>query len=324
MASITQRKSKRWQVRVRRADGTPMSRTFGNKGDACAWGRKQESEIERGTWRDTSEAERTTFTECLDRYIAEYVPRLADPARARSQVLAVRRMPLAKLVMARVRSADVAGTRDAWARLGHKPATIIQRLATISRVFNIARTEWGMETIANPVETVSKPRADNARDRRVSEDEIAALADASASVELATIVRLAVETAMRRSELVGLQWEHVDLGRCTAHLPKTKNGHPRTVPLSSRAVAVLRGLPRRMDGRVFGMRPDSVTQAFERACERAGIDGLNFHDLRHEATSRLANLLQAHELAKVTGHRDMRMLLRYYHPRAEDLARKIG
>ena len=96
------------------------------------------------------------------------------------------------------------------------------------------------------------------------------------------------------------------------------------MPLSSRAVAVLRALPRRIDGRVFGLRPDSVTQAFERAVKRAGIDGVRFHDLRHEATSRLATVLQMHELAKVTGHRDPRMVLRYYHPRAADLAKKLG
>ena len=69
-------------------------------------------------------------------------------------------------------------------------------------------------------------------------------------------------------------------------------------------------------------RPDSVTQAFERACRRAGIEGVHFHDLRHKATSRLAERLQAHELAEVTGHRDMHMVLRYYHPRAEDLAQR--
>ena len=72
------------------------------------------------------------------------------------------------------------------------------------------------------------------------------------------------------------------------------------------------------------MRPDSVTQAFERAVERAGVADVRLHDLRHEATSRLAKRLQAHELAKVTGHRDMRMVLRYYHPRAEELASKLA
>ncbi|EQD28817.1 shufflon-specific recombinase, partial [mine drainage metagenome] len=106
----------------------------------------------------------------------------------------------------------------------------------------------------------------------------------------------------------------MDLQGCTAHLPHTKNGHARDVPLASRAVSALRALPRRIDGQVFGLRPDSVTQAFERAAVRAGIDDVRFHDLRHEATSRLADVLQMHELAKVTGHRDPRMLMRYYHP----------
>ena len=92
----------------------------------------------------------------------------------------------------------------------------------------------------------------------------------------------------------------------------------------SRAAEILQAVPRRIDGRLFGMTRDSVTQAFERAAARAGIEDLRIHDLRHEATSRLADKLQAHELAKVTGHQDMKMVLRYYHPRAEDLAKKIG
>ncbi|EQD25943.1 phage integrase family protein, partial [mine drainage metagenome] len=109
----------------------------------------------------------------------------------------------------------------------------------------------------------------------------------------------------------------------TAHLPHTKNGSARDVPLSSRAVAILHALPRRIDGRVFGLRPDSVTQAFERAAQRAGIENLRLHDLRHEATSRLAEKLpNLIELAAVTGHKDLRMLKRYYHPRATDLAKK--
>ena len=324
MATITQRESGRWQAKVRRQGQSSLSRTCKTKTDAEAWARKLESEQERGIWRDTSEAEATTLDECLRRYIAERVMEHLNPVRERSHVEAVRATPLAKLAMARVRSADVASQRDAWATAGYAPATIVRRLAVLSHVFNVARREWGMESISNPVELVAKPVVRNARERRVSQDEIEAICTATGSVELAAFIRLAVETAMRRGELCALQWEHVELKARTAHLPHTKNGHARTVPLSSRAVDVLRALPRRLDGRVFGLRPDSVTQAFERAATRAGIEGVRIHDLRHEATSRLAERLQAHELAKVTGHRDMRMVLRYYHPRAEDLAKKLG
>ncbi|MBU2848119.1 MAG: tyrosine-type recombinase/integrase [Acidiferrobacter sp.] len=79
----------------------------------------------------------------------------------------------------------------------------------------------------------------------------------------------------------------MDLKKRTAHLPKTKNGEARTVPLSSRAVATLEALPRNLDGRAFGVTYEGIHQSYVRACRRAGITGLTFHDLRHEATSRL-------------------------------------
>ncbi len=99
------------------------------------------------------------------------------------------------------------------------------------------------------------------------------------------------------------RWQHRNLVERTAHLPAemTKNGHARDAPLSSRAMEILRSLTRRIDGRVLGLRPDSVTQAFDRAAERAGLDDVRFHDLLHEASSWRPDVLQAHELAKVTG-----------------------
>lgn len=151
-------------------------------------------------------------------------------------------------------------------------------------------------------------------------------------------------------------WVHVDLKRRVAHLPATKNGDARDVPLSPRAVAVLQALRdtqasagkktlehdeiARAD-RVFTIRADAVTRAFERAvararakyldiCKEAGrrpnpkfLTDLRFHDLRHEATSRLASIFPLHELTKITGHKDPRMLMRYYHPKAEDLAKRL-
>lgn len=171
---------------------------------------------------------------------------------------------------------------------------------------------------------ISQATVRNGRDRRVTGAELDAICAASRSPALVALIGLAVETAMRRSELVDLRWADIDLERRVVRLQQTKNGDARDVPLTSAAVEIFRGLERREDGRVFEMRADSFTQAFDRACGKAGVDDLRFHDLRREATSRLAEKLQLHELAKVTGHRDMRMVARYYHPRAEDLARKLG
>ena len=160
------------------------------------------------------------------------------------------------------------------------------------------------------------------------------------------LVKLALETAMRRGELLALRWENIRLTDRVAHLPMTKNGNRRDVPLSSRAVEILNGLKPKTDsnvkqlpkGAVFPVTANAVKLGFTRAVKRArqtyeengGYDermltDLHFHDLRHIAVTRLAERLpNIVELASVSGHTDVRMLRRYYHPKAEDLAKKLG
>jgi integrase len=136
-------------------------------------------------------------------------------------------------------------------------------------------------------------------------------------------MELALETAMRRGEILGMEWEHIDLKSRTVHIPITKTDIPRTAPLSLKAIELLFALPDKT-GRVFDLAPYSVTQAFRRSCRREGIEKLRFHDLRHEATTRLFEKgLNPVEVASITGHRDTRMLMRYTHLKAEDLAVKL-
>jgi integrase len=130
---------------------------------------------------------------------------------------------------------------------------------------------------------------------------------------------------MRQGELVGLRWEHIDLTRQIAHLPDTKNGESRTVPLSSTAISVLRSLPNGTCHVFPGLTTEAFKRAYIRAVRRAGIENLRFHDLRHEATTRLFEKgLNIMEVASITGHKDLRMLRRYTHLKAEDLAKKLG
>lgn len=208
-----------------------------------------------------------------------------------------------------------------------------------------------MESLANPVEAIRKPQPKNARTRRVVEEslptngrlagELDLIKAASDSPYLPAIIDLAVETAMRREEIALLRWEHIDLKNRVAHLPDTKNGSARDVPLSPKATDILKRLPREGD-RPFAVRADAITRAFIRARDRARKDyetacraskrkpdgiflaDLRFHDLRHEATSRLAEIFPLHELTRITGHKDPRMLMRYYHPKASDLAKKLA
>ena len=140
------------------------------------------------------------------------------------------------------------------------------------------------------------------------------------------LVKFAIETAMRRQEIASLTWEHVDLKRRTAHLPKTNNGESRTVPLSPAALDILKSLPRELSGSVFGMSPDLITKKMSKATKRAGMEDFRFHDLRHEATSRFFENtdLDVMEIRMITGHKSMQMLARYSHLRAHKLADRLA
>lgn len=324
----------RFQVRIR-VDGRSVSKTFTTKTDAEAYQRKVRSEIERGRWHDNLTAEATTVADALTRY-KEEVARLKRGSRQEESVIGILLdEPIAKLSMARVRASDIASMVAGWVAADYAPATISRRVAVLRHLFEVARKRWGMEGLQNPVSSVELPKIRNARERRVSDTELEAICTAFVkSPAMPVLIRFAAETAMRRGEIAALRWREVDLVRRSVHVRSSKNGYPRDVPLSSRAVDVIgrwrQDNPLATDAdSVFGIRPDSITQAFERVIDRVGqsmpsVSGLRFHDLRHEATSRLARLLSVHELAKVTGHRELRMLMRYYHPTVEDLAAKLG
>jgi integrase len=203
----------------------------------------------------------------------------------------------------------------------------------LGHVLEIARREWEADFEVNPFQRVRRPPQGQPRERRLSPAEESALmlaCEATKNPYVRPIITLALETAMRRSEIVGLEWERVHLKEPSLQLTRTKTGRPRGVPLSSRAVATLSALRPATGGEpkgsVFpGLTPNAFKLAFRRAVERAGIPDLHFHDLRHEATSRLFEKgLSVMEVASITGHQDVRMLRRYTHLQVRDLARKLG
>ncbi|MHB1514478.1 MAG: site-specific integrase [Acidiferrobacteraceae bacterium] len=327
MASITYRGPRQWLVRVRRKGFPLQSKTLDTKAQAEAWVRQIEGEMDRGVFVSRAEAECTTLAEALERYIQEYLPQLKHPHREISRARWIQRQPIATMFLAAIRGKDIAAFRDALAADGRAANTIRLHLSMISRLFNVARREWGLESLRNPIELVRKPRLPPGRNRRLQEGEEQKLLEALCAQRnpwVAPLARLALETAMRQGELLSLRWERVDLARRTAHLPETKNGTPRTVPLSPTALLVLKTMPRDLSGRVFPLTQSAVAQAWERATQHAGIEGLRFHDLRHEATSRLFEKgLNLMEVAAVTGHKTLQMLKRYTHLRAEDLAARL-
>jgi len=327
MATIQNRGPYQWQARIRRRGYPVQSKTFETKVDAQTWARSIENEMDRGVFVSRIEAERTTLRECLERYAREVTEYKKGNQPEFSRIRILLRQPFASYIMANVRSSDIASFRDMLLRKGRQPATVVHYLAILSHLFNTARREWGMESISNPVELVKKPTVRNSRNRRLEEGEEEMLLEAcrnQGNVWLEPLVILAIETAMRKSELLNMRWEHVDFKKRGVHLPDTKNGESRDVPLSSRAIKVLKSLPRSFSGQVLCTSSSATRKAFIKARKQAGLKNLRFHDSRHEATSRLAQLYEIQDLSKVTGHKDMKMLMRYNHPRVEDLAKILS
>jgi integrase len=353
MATLRKRGPYQWEAQVRRRGWPAQSKTFESKAEAEAWAQMIESEMARGVWLDRSEAENTTLREVLDRYEKEISPRKRSHEREVSFLNTWRQTDLAARMVSRIRGSDIAGLRDDWLK-ELAPASVLRRLQVLSHVFNTARREWGMESLANPVELITKPAPANERQRRVSPDELEAIILVTRSKFLPAMLRIAVQSAVRRGELVGLCWEHVHLDGDAPHLhlPMTKNGDSRNVPLLPEVVEAIQwwrrvvitesGAEAAQQGRVFPIRADAVTRAFgrardraredyEQACREAGksmdanfLRDLTFHDARHEATAQFATLVDGTDLAKITGHKDPRMLMRYYHPTPEELSAKIN
>ena len=328
MATFRNRHGK-WQARVQRKGQQPVSKSFQSKQDAEKWARQLESEIDKGSYTNLVLAERTTFGEVIERYIKEVIIKCRGQLEHTYRLKALARHPIALLRMTALTPIKVAEYRDERLKT-LAPATVIHELAYFSAIINHARREWGI-SIVNPIPLVKKPPATQGRNRILSEDELSRLYAAltprvkNANHWMLPLVKFALETAMRRGEILGLRWEYVDLQKRIAFIPLTKNGESRTVPLSSGAIELLRALPIDLKGRVFPLTGRQVSAAMERARVKAKLDDWHFHDLRHMAITRLAEKLpNLIELSAVSGHKSLVMLKRYYHPNPEQLAEKLG
>lgn len=319
MATIRKLRSK-WQAQVRLKGTKPQAKSFVIKSDAVAWARMIEAEIQRGVFVDTTVAEQMSVREAIERYLAS----LNDQKKERIESSTARPVIqfLGHISLFNLSNQDLAEFRDSQLqKVG--PTTVVHRMSLLNKVLKLAQQEWNIP-FPKGIPNVRKPKRPNGRDRILKEGEYDCLVEAlNETPVVRNIMILAVETAMRRGELVKIRWEHIDWKNRTLHIPETKTGVPRNVPLSERAVAVFESMQPTTE-RVFDIKADSVSQAFERACKRAGIQGLRFHDLRHHATTSLFEKgLNSMEVATITGHKTLAMLSRYTHLRAENLVSRI-
>ena len=325
MATIIQRGDK-WRVQIR-IKGVSKSATFSRHADAKAWAARTETEIIDGIQGNIPKY--LTFGDLLTRYAAEITPKKRGSISESYRIGRMQKSKLARIPVADLRPADFADFRDA--RLQSVSGSSVNReLSTLSAVCDTAMREWGLMR-ENPVKKISKPKNPKERSRRPTQQEIddicaALLYDAGSPPKLAmqrvaAAFLFAIETAMRAGEICGLTWQSIDFVRRLAHLPMTKNGHSRDVPLSRRAIEILNGLQGIHPTRAFNLTPQTLDVMFRRARDKCGIQDLHFHDSRREALTRMSKKVPVETLAKISGHRDLSILLNvYYRPDMAEVA----
>jgi len=322
MGSIRKRNGK-FQAQVRREGIKPISKTFHTKKDAEVWVRGIEARIDAGEV-NVAMPKLLTLRDLLVRYADEITPQKKGKQQEFRRISRLLKDKISDTKLSKLSSATIAEFRDRRMKDGVRAAQI--DLILIRHAIKIARLEWGVQLPTNPVEGVRIPNGVVRRTRRLESGEYEALSRAATRCTNPYIwpcIEIAVETGMRRSEILSLQWDNVDLETRIALLLDTKNGSKRHVPLTAKAVEVLRSLAQEQK-HVFPISDYSVRHGWDRLVKRACITGLRFHDLRHEAVSRFFELgLSVPEVAAISGHKDFRMLSSYTHISAESILHKL-
>lgn len=326
MATIRKRGSS-WQVQVRRQGFPPLVRTFASHADATAWARDKERAIDRAELSPSQrDLKSITVHDLLHRYEREITAKKRGADRERFKLRLLRSHSLSKASLDKVTGAMIAAYRDDRLR-SVTNGTVRRELAILQHCFEVARREWDIAIATNPVRQITLPSPAKSRNRRLEPTELDCFwqaVDRARALWLKPFLILAIETGMRRGELLSIRWSDVDLATGLTRISNTKNGHERVIPLTSLAMETLKSMPRPCD-RVFPIAPGTVRQAWDRLIKRAKIDNLRLHDLRHEAISRFFEYgLSVPEVALISGHRDPRMLSRYTHLRPEKVAEKLS
>lgn len=328
MASI-RKKSGKWQVQIRRQGFPQISKTFARKADAVEWARSMDAKADRVELPPNRRIlDAVTLQELVERYREEVVTMKRGGANEAIMINAFLRDPICKKSLSKIGDRDWAAYRDK--RLQKITAKSLKReLSPISNMFTVAAAEWGFEALSNPISRLKITATDNKRTRRLSKFEELKLLNTAKEMRvsyLEPLIMLALETGMRRGELLRILDSHIDFRRRLLVVPETKNGYSRTIPLSLKAVKILTARQVEADegGRLFPVSENAVRLSWARVCSRTGLHDLHFHDLRHEAISRLFEMgLTTPEVAMISGHKDIRMLFRYAHANQTSILKKL-
>jgi integrase len=329
MKNIVKRGEYSFRVRVY-CNGQYKTSTHDTLKDAQIWRDRvkanQELDVDKREIKKSRitqrEAKSFSVRQALERYAREVTPAKKGAVVELTRINKAKKTALASKSMYLVTPDDALTFLE---EIGGSENNKRKYASLISHLYKTARQQWRME-VRNPVAgEIKLPSNGKPRDRRLQGKE-ASLLLKHLSGETRAIFELAIETGMRRSEMLSLEWRNVNLKKSIVILKDTKNGDSRAVPLSSTAIRVINGLQQGIgSGQVFTITRSQLRDSWEAARNAAGIPDIRLHDLRHEAASRLFEKgLNVMEAASVTGHKTLSMLKRYTHLNPSDIAKKLG
>ncbi len=323
MASI-QKHGNKWRVQVYVA-GVRDSAIKPTRQEAAQWALEREAEMKGAKLPDR------TLLDALRKFAEEESSKRSGEKWEVLRLRAFEREPMALRRIAALAANDFADWRDK--RLTQvKPATVAREMNLLRSVLEVARRDWRWIR-ENPMTDVRWPKTPKGRARRITAQEERDITEAfgldkglsadTATKRVGLAFLFAMETAMRSGEILALTWPNIHLDSQYVHLPKTKNGDSRDVPLSRRAVEILRALP--LDfGPAFKLEADDRDALWRKVRDRTAHRSIHFHDTRAEAIWRLSKKLDILQLARVIGHRDLKSLMIYYDESASEMARRLG
>lgn len=339
-----QKRGRSWRAIVRKKTTettTSVTKTFDTKAEAVKWATALEAKIDEGQTveraREAAKAEVTmpSMASLLDRYADEISPQKRGTRWEQIRLkMLVRRFPIFQRQASGITGPDMADWRDE--RLKEvAPASVRRELGLISAVYKVAIKEWRLGLTENPCRLITWPKKPRARTQRVPIEIKMQLVQhlgwdgvdrpTNSSQWAALALCFALETAMRKGEILSLAWQDINFEERFAHLDMTKNGEERDVPLSRAAIDLLKiAGPGRPHEPVFKITAGHLDKIMREARLDLDLMHVRFHDARREATTvlskKVANVL---ELSAITGHKTLDMLKVYYKPKPSDLAAKL-
>lgn len=318
------RRGTKWNAQVRIAGWRSFTKTFEKKSNALDWCRETETAIRSAPLNTSKFSPNLKFKDLIGEYRDKVTP---THKGHQSETYRLNRFAISWI--GRVKVAYLTPRHFEQYRNDRleivKQCTVRGELTLMKRVLDYGIRILGVGLTDNPIKFIELPSTYTPRTRRLENDEFERLLTIALEQKnsfIAPIIVFAIETGMRRSEILKMRWSDIDEINRTAKLRNTKNGDDRIVPLTRNAFEVLQNLEKN-EAVVFPITANCLQLAWRRVKKNADIDDLRFHDLRHEAISRFfEHGLTVPEVALISGHKDIRQLFKYTHLMPQKISSK--